>query len=87
MHTGGMSRRRCGPKKTVYRVENWPEYEQAPQARGDVTLWLTPGALAAWTPRKRVGRGGQPKFSDLAGMTPTNESGTYASPTARNRAG
>ena len=66
MHTDSMVRRRARSKKTVYRVTNWPEYECALQARGDVTLWLTPAALTAWTPRKRVGRGGQAKYSNLA---------------------
>ena len=61
-----MTRRRTRSKKTVYRVTNWPEYERALKARGNVTLWLTPAALASWTPRKRAGRGGQPKYTDLA---------------------
>ena len=61
-----MRRRRTRTNKTVYRVTNWPEYERALQARGDVTLWLTPAALAKWTPPKRVGRGGQAKYSDIA---------------------
>ena len=35
--------------KTKYRVDNWPEYEQSLVQRGDITLWVTPEAIAAWT--------------------------------------
>ena len=52
--------------KTKYRVANWPAYNQALVRRGDVTLWLAPEAIAAWTPRRRGRRGGQRKYSDLA---------------------
>jgi hypothetical protein len=33
-----------------YRVQNWPAYEQALQRRGDLTVWVTPEAIAAWCP-------------------------------------
>ena len=36
--------------KTKYRVANWPAYNQALVRRGDVTVWLTSEAIAAWTP-------------------------------------
>ena len=36
--------------KTKYRVANWPTYNQALVRRGDVTLWLSSEAIAAWTP-------------------------------------
>ena len=48
--------------KTKYRVANWPAYNQALIRRGDVTVWLSSEAIAAWTPR----RGGQRRYSDLA---------------------
>ena len=38
--------------KTKYRVANWPAYSQALDRRGDVTVWLAPEAVAAWTPRR-----------------------------------
>ena len=38
--------------KTKYRVANWPAYNQALVRRGDVTVWLAPTAIAAWTPRR-----------------------------------
>jgi IS5 family transposase len=52
--------------KTRYRVGNWRVYEQALVRRGDVTLWLSPGARAAWAASPSGQPGGQPRFSDLA---------------------
>ena len=49
--------------KAKYRVTNWPAYNQALVRRGDVTVWLSSEAIAAWTPR-RSGR--QRRYSDLA---------------------
>ena len=51
---------------TKYRVANWPTYNQALVRRGDVTVWLAPEAIAAWTPRRNGRRGGQRRYSDLA---------------------
>ena len=52
--------------KTKYRVANWPAYNQALVRRGDVTVWLTSEATAAWTPGRSGRRGGQRRYSDLA---------------------
>ena len=52
--------------KTKYRVANWPAYNQALVRRGDVTVWLTSEAIAAWTPGRSGQRGGQRRYSDLA---------------------
>jgi hypothetical protein len=52
--------------KTKYRVTNWAAYDRALIQRGDVTVWLTPEAIAAWTPTRLGKRGGQRKYSDLA---------------------
>ena len=41
---------------------NWPAYNQALVRRGDVTVWLSSEAIAAWTAR----RSGQRRYSDLA---------------------
>ena len=42
---------RVNPKyKTRYRVQNWPEYERGLRSRGDVTIWFSDEAVAAWTP-------------------------------------
>ena len=60
-------RSRIHPKyKTKYHVKNWPDYDRALVARGDLTVWITPDALDAWHPAPTGGRGAQPKFSDLA---------------------
>ena len=39
--------------KTKFRVANWPAYNQAFVRRGDVTVWLSSEAIAAWTPGRR----------------------------------
>ena len=52
--------------KTKYRVANWPAYNQALVRRGDVTVWLSSEAIAAWTPRRSGQRGSQRRYSDLA---------------------
>ena len=44
--------------KTRYRVRNWPDYDRALRRRGDLTIWLTPAAIAAWTPLGTGARGG-----------------------------
>ena len=36
--------------KTHYCVRNWPDYERGLRARGDVTIWFSDEAVAAWTP-------------------------------------
>ena len=43
-----------------------PAYERALVQRGDVTLWLSPDAVAAWTPGLSGRPGGPRKFSDHA---------------------
>ena len=58
---------RVHPKyKTRYRIGNWPAYERALVQRGDLTLWLSPDAIAAWTPGLSGRPGGPRKFSDHA---------------------
>jgi len=49
-----------------YKVTNWSEYDKALVNRGDITLWITEEAIAAWIPPKTGKRGGQPKYSELA---------------------
>ena len=34
--------------KAKYRVTNWPDYDAALIRRGDLTVWLTEEAVAAW---------------------------------------
>ena len=65
-HTTGMQSKVHPTYKTKYRVANWPAYNQALVRRGDVTVWLSSEAIAAWTPRRSGRRGGQRRYSDLA---------------------
>ena len=52
--------------KTVYRVKNWREYDQSLRDRGDITVWISQDAIAAWTPPQTGKRGAQPLYSDVA---------------------
>ena len=52
--------------KTKYRIRNWREYERGLRSRGDVTIWLSENAIAAWIPPKNGLRGGQRRYSNLA---------------------
>ncbi len=55
------------PYKTKYRVTNSAEYNQALVDRGNLTLWISPYAIATWNPKPhRRRRGAQPKYSGLA---------------------
>ena len=54
------------PYKTKYRVGNWREYERGLRNRGDVTVWFSEEAIAAWTPPGNGRCGGQQRYSDLA---------------------
>jgi DDE family transposase len=47
-------------------VTNWPEYEAALVRRGDLTLWFTDEAVAAWHAPATGARGGQPTYSAIA---------------------
>src|ERR1700680_2413272 len=58
--------RRHKIEKAHYKVTNWPEYNQALRQRGDVTIWFTEEALAAWRPTKTGARGRPQEYSDLA---------------------
>ena len=52
--------------KARYRVTNWPDYDAALVRRGDLTLWVTEDAVAAWHAPAAGRRGGQAIYSDLA---------------------
>ena len=49
-----------------YRVENWSAYDAALRRCGDLTIWVTPEAIAAWTPARSGRRGRPSRYSDLA---------------------
>jgi hypothetical protein len=52
--------------KQRHRVTNWAEYDAGLRARGSLTVWFTPEAIAAWRAEPRTSRGGQASYSDLA---------------------
>ncbi len=52
--------------KTKYKVRNWASYDQALVRRGDLTIWLSPAALEAWTALPSLKPGGQRHYSDVA---------------------
>src|SRR3712207_9052763 len=52
--------------KQRHRVTNWAAYDAGLRARGSLTVWFTPEAVAAWKAEPRTGRGGQPCYSALA---------------------
>ncbi|WP_296082158.1 IS5 family transposase [Rhizobium sp. SG2393] len=57
-------RHRIGKMKL--KVTSWAPYEAGLRQRGSLTLWMTPEALSSWQAPKRMTRGGQPRYSDLA---------------------
>ncbi len=61
--------------KTKYRIRNWREYERGLRSRGDVTIWLSEDAIAAWIPPKNGLRGGQRRYSNLAIRTASPDGG------------
>ena len=65
-HTEGMNSRVHPTYKTKYCVTNWAPYDRALVGRGDVTLWVSPAAIATWEPAGVGTRGGQWKYSDVA---------------------
>ena len=65
-HTEGMNSRVYPTYKTKYRVANWASYDRALVGRGDITLWMSPDAIATWAPAGVVTRGGQRQYSDVA---------------------
>jgi Transposase DDE domain len=48
------------------RVTNRAEYDAGLRARGSLTVWFSEEAIEGWRAEARTGRGGQPKYSDLA---------------------
>jgi len=54
-------------EKARYKVRNWSEYDQALKNRGNLIVWFTEEAIAAWQPDNiDKKRGGQPAYSDIA---------------------
>jgi transposase len=59
-------KRRHRIPKARYRVKNWREYDAALRRRGDLTVWVTPAAMAAWTPPRNGRRGRPQQYSAIA---------------------
>ena len=58
---------RVHPKyKTMYRITNWADYDQALVQCGDITIWLSPAAIKGWNAKPSGRRGAPRKYSDLA---------------------
>src|SRR5918997_6898732 len=70
------ARRHRIPKQR-HRVTNWAEYDAALRARGSLTVWFTPEAIAAWAAPPRISRGGQASYSDLAIATALTLRGVF----------
>ena len=69
-HKANVAQRHKIPKAR-YRIKNWPVYDAALRDRGDLTIWVTPAALAAWHPPRIGQRGRSPTYSDVAIETGT----------------
>lgn len=52
--------------RSKYRVTNWHGYEAALQRRGNLTVWFTEEARAAWIAGPTGQRGAQPVYSEMA---------------------
>jgi hypothetical protein len=56
--------------QAAYRTTNWPAYDRALVARGDITFWFDPEALEPhWTPEPTGKRGAPLRYSDGAIQT------------------
>ena len=44
--------------KQKRRLTNWPSYEVGLRQRGDLTVWFSKAAIAAWRAAPRTNRGG-----------------------------
>jgi hypothetical protein len=55
--------------KQKRRLTNWPAYQASLRQRGDLTVWFSEEAIAAWRAAPRTSRGGQPWYSPLAILT------------------
>lgn len=52
--------------KTLYRVKNWSEYDQALVKRGSITFWLSDDLAKTWRYSGEKQRGGQFDYSEKA---------------------
>ena len=58
------------PKKATDRITNWPEYDRALVARGDITFWFDQAAITQrWRPEPTGKRGAPWRDSDWSIQT------------------
>ena len=62
----GMNSRVHPTYKTKYRVSNWAAYDQALVQRGDLTIWISTGAINTWNAKPSGRRGAPRTYSNLA---------------------
>jgi hypothetical protein len=55
--------------KQKRKVTNWARYDASLRQRGNLTVWFTDEAIAAWQAVPRTTRGGQRWYSPLAILT------------------
>jgi len=54
--------------KSIYKVRNWKQYDEALRNRGSLIIWISEEAIKSWAPKStgKKSRGGQRLYSDLA---------------------
>ena len=59
-------KRRHKIPRQKFKVTNWAAYNESLRRRGDLTVWISDDAFIQWSAPRRISRGGQQKYSDLA---------------------
>jgi len=59
-------RRRKGGQRKLYRIRNWPEYNESLKTRGSLEIWLSPAAQQAWYAEPTGEPGSPGVYSDAA---------------------
>jgi hypothetical protein len=55
------------PRKAIYRIKNWSEYNRSLINRGNITVWFSHDAIDGWiSSEKPQGRGRPKEYSDAA---------------------
>jgi hypothetical protein len=55
------------PKRKVYRVRNWSEYNKALIQRGSLTFWISEDFIQKWHRVEKTGKRGHPQdYADIA---------------------
>ncbi|BCU07708.1 transposase [Allochromatium tepidum] len=67
MSTTAQTSEAAASPKATYRITNWPAYDRALVARGDITFWFDQEAIEQhWTPEPTGKRGAPWRYSDWA---------------------